>query len=157
FSEVEQIDSVTSPYDGMVDGSISDDGSTAIIVAQYSVQMFDVTDDSRDGLEAVAADLQEEPPAGAQVHLGGEAFTDNVPSPSVLEAVVVVLALVFVFLLFRSVKTAVVPLLTALVRVAPMELLLPAATGSVHIMAAAPMLALMLVLVGGIDWALFLV
>ncbi|HIW69235.1 MAG TPA: MMPL family transporter [Candidatus Dietzia intestinipullorum] len=157
FSEVEQIDSVTSPYDGMVDGSISDDGSTAIIVAQYSVQMFDVTDDSRDGLEAVAADLQEELPAGAQVHLGGEAFTDNVPSPSATEAVGVVLALVFLFLLFRSVKTAVVPLLTALVGVAATELLIQAATGSVDIMATAPMLALMLGLAVGIDYALFIV
>src|SRR5699024_8462990 len=120
-------------------------------------QMFDVTDDSRDGLEAVAADLQEELPAGAQVHLGGEAFTDNVPSPSATEAVGVVLALVFLFLLFRSVKTAVVPLLTALVGVAATELLIQAATGSVDIMATAPMLALMLGLAVGIDYALFIV
>src|SRR5699024_11263687 len=111
-SHVRMYDTATTPYDGLVDGSIPDDCSTAIIVAQYSVQMFDVTDDSRDGLEAVAADLQEELPAGAQVHLGGEAFSDNVPPPSATGAGGGVLALVFLFLPFRPVQTAVVHLMT---------------------------------------------
>src|SRR5699024_8689240 len=49
------------------------------------------------------------------------------------------------------------PLLTALVGVAATELLIQAATGSVDIMATAPMLALMLGLAVGIDYALFIV
>src|SRR5699024_11303164 len=70
------------------------------------------------------------------------ASTPRPPLPSLFpyttlfrSAVGVVLALVFLFLLFRSVKTAVVPLFTALVGVAATELLIQAATGSVDIMA----------------------
>src|SRR5699024_10103417 len=92
------------------------------------------------------------------------ASTPRPPLPSLFpyttlfrSAVGVVLALVFLFLLFRSVKTAVVPLFTALVGVAATELLIQAATGSVDIMATAPMLALMLGLAVGIDYALFIV
>ena len=157
LSGVEQIASVASPYDDLVSGTISEDRATAIITAQYAVPMFDVTESSLAGLEHTAMAADDGLPEGSQIHLGGEAFSNNVPEPSATEAIGIVLALIFLYALFRSLKTAVIPLFTALIGVAVTELLIQASTGSLDVMATAPMLALMIGLAVGIDYALFIV
>ena len=135
LSGVEQIASVASPYDDLVSGTISEDRATATITAQYAVPMFDVTESSLAGLEHTAMAADDGLPEGSQIHLGGEAFSNNVPEPSATEAIGIVLALIFLYALFRSLKTAVIPLFTALIGVAVTELLIQASTeiGRAHV------------------------
>ncbi|WP_127793780.1 MMPL family transporter [Agromyces sp. LHK192] len=155
-AEIEQVDGVASvlgPFDEYAGDQVSEDGRTAYIQVTFDGQTTDVTDAS---IEAVTATGSIGEDAGLEVAFGGEVFQETSFGLTVTEALGVVFAGVVLIITFGSMLSAGMPLLTALVGVG-------ASFGGISIVAAfapvsstAPMLAVMIGLAVGIDYALFI-
>ncbi|MEV5069334.1 MMPL family transporter [Microbacterium sp. LMI12-1-1.1] len=159
-SHLEDLDgviAVTDPFNEMVTGMVSDDESAAIIRLQFDGQATDVSDETKAGLEEVADDLRETLPDGSEVAMGGDLFSTSVPALSLIEAVGVLIALFVLIVTFRSFAVAWFPLVSALIGVGLAIALIYVSTAFASISSTTPMLAIMLGLAVGIDYALFIV
>ncbi|WP_308799438.1 MMPL family transporter [Agromyces silvae] len=155
-AELEDVDGVASvlgPFDEYAGDQISGDERTAYIQVQFDGQTTDV---SQDSLDAVVATGEIGRDAGLEVAFGGEVFEETTFGLTITEALGVLFAGVVLFITFGSLVAAGMPLLTALVGVG-------AAFGGITIVSAfttvsstAPMLAVMIGLAVGIDYALFI-
>ncbi len=96
------------------------------------------------------------PPSPEQASVGGEAYNDSRPSISLAEGIGVLVALVVLLLTLGSLRAAGMPLLTALLGVGITMSLIIGATAFAVISSTTPLLALMLGLAVGIDYALFI-
>ncbi|MFD4960545.1 MMPL family transporter [Microbacterium sp. NPDC058389] len=157
FEDIDGVIAVTDPYDEMVSGMVADDESAAIVRLQFDGQSTDVSDETKAQLEDVAADLRDELPAGSQVAMGGDLFSMSVPALSLIEAVGVLIALFVLIVTFRSFAVAWFPLVSALIGVGLAIALIYVSTAFASISSTTPMLAIMLGLAVGIDYALFIV
>ncbi|MRH27853.1 MMPL family transporter [Microbacterium sp. SYP-A9085] len=160
IAEIEKLPGVlgvSDPFSTQIDGLISDDGSAAIIRMQFSGQVTDVSADTKASLEHVVDGLRTALPAGSQVDLGGDLFATSLPALSPIEAVGLVIALLVLIVTFRSFLVAGMPLLTALLGVGLSMALIFVATAFASISSTTPLLALMLGLAVGIDYALFII
>ena len=160
ISTIEGIDgvlAVTDPFDEMVSGLVTDDASAAIVRLQFDGQATDVSAETRDELTSVVDDLRAELPAGSEAELGGDLFSTSVPGVTITEAVGILIALLVLFVTFRSFLVAGLPLVTALIGVGLSMTLILFATVFTTISSTTPLLALMLGLAVGIDYALFIV
>ena len=145
--------SVTSPFGTKTSSAISDDGSMAYISVHYA--------ESASALhERDYADLR----AAVKTALGSSglavAYT-GMPNPSSAgdstELTGLLISLVVLIVTFGSLWAAGMPLLTALIGVGTSMSLLTVASNSVNLSSTTPVLAEMLGLAVGIDYALFLV
>ncbi|MGX5769655.1 MMPL family transporter [Microbacterium trichothecenolyticum] len=157
LEDLDGVIAVTDPFNEMVTGMVSDDESAAIIRLQFDGQSTDVSDETKQGLEDVADDLRETLPEGSQVAMGGDLFSSSVPALSLIEAVGVLIALFVLIVTFRSFAVAWFPLVSALIGVGLAIALIFVATAFVSVSSTTPMLAIMLGLAVGIDYALFIV
>ncbi|MFB7883807.1 MMPL family transporter [Microbacterium sp. NPDC056057] len=157
LEDLDGVIAVTDPFNEMVTGMVSDDESAAIIRLQFDGQSTDVSDETKEGLEQVADDLRETLPEGSQVAMGGDLFSTSVPALSLIEAVGVLIALFVLIVTFRSFAVAWFPLVSALIGVGLAIALIFVATAFVSVSSTTPMLAIMLGLAVGIDYALFIV
>lgn len=148
---------VTDPFDEMVTGLVSDDGQAAIVRLQFDGQATDVSAETKAALTDVAAQTREAMPAGSQVAIGGDLFSTSVPALSLIEAVGVLIALFVLIVTFRSIAVAWFPLASALIGVGLAIALIYMSSAFASISSTTPMLALMLGLAVGIDYALFIV
>jgi len=148
--------SATSPFDEMVSGMINDDETAGIIRLQFDGQASDVSDETQHDLRAVVADLADELPAGSQTALGGDLFATSIPGVTLTEAVGLLIALLVLIVTFRSFVVAGLPLLTAILGVGISMAGIFAATAFATVSSTTPLLALMLGLAVGIDYALFI-
>lgn len=148
---------VTDPFDEMVTGLVSDDGTAAIIRLQFDGQATDVSDGTKAALEAVADDLLATLPDGSRATMGGDLFSTSVPALSLIEAVGVLIALFVLIVTFRSLAVAWFPLVSAIIGVGLAIALIYVSTAFASISSTTPMLAIMLGLAVGIDYALFIV
>jgi RND superfamily putative drug exporter len=155
IEKVDHVDSATSPFDKYAKGVISADDRAAIITVQLITVDGAVATATFDGLDQAAADLQADIP-GSQVSPGGSAYSNNAPGFSIVEGLGVLIALIVLWLTLGSLRAAGMPLLTALLGVAITVLLIVAVTGLTTVSATTPMLAVMLGLAVGIDYALFI-
>jgi putative drug exporter of the RND superfamily len=107
-------------------------------------------------LQAVSAQAQK---SGLRVALGGDAFSSGSSSGGgpATEALGLLAALIVLALAFRSLRTALLPVATALVSVGVGTLGLLALSGVFSMNSTAPALGAMLGLAVGIDYALFIV
>ena len=157
FETVPVVDVVTSPWNDYISGLVSDDGRAALIQLQLHGKDFtDITDDDRAALVAEAAKIQDTLPAGTTVNMGGQAFAIEVPSLSATEALGLVVALVVLVLTLGSMLAAGVPLLTSVLGVGLTLGIMTFAAGLTNVNSTTPMLAVMLGLAVGIDYALFI-
>ena len=156
IGDVPQVELASDPFDPDVNDAVSDDGLAANIGVQLSVVSTDVHDSTLTDLSGIADDLAGEVGTGATVYTGGDAFADRVPGLSSTEAVGLLVALVVLLLMFRSLVAAVMPLATAVVGVGVSVALVYLGTLFVPVSSTAPMLAVMIGLAVGIDYALFL-
>lgn len=147
---------VASPYDPMVKNMINADHTAALANVMLDVPSTDVTDAQRAALVAQAKTLERDLPPGTRVEMGGEAFSVEVPTMTATEALGVGVAFVVLILTLGSVIAAGMPLLTALWGVGVSMALMFAATSFATISTTTPMLAVMLGLAVGIDYALFI-
>jgi putative drug exporter of the RND superfamily len=160
ISQIEAVDgvlAVTDPFSDSVQGLVSDDDRAAIVRFQFAGQATDVSPDTRTGLQAITAELQSNLPAGSTVALGGDLFSQSLPTVSITEAFGLLIALVVLIVTFRSFVTAGLPLGTALVGVGLSIMLILGATAFATVSSTTPLLALMLGLAVGIDYALFII
>lgn len=157
LEDVDGVIAVTDPFSELVSGMVSDDESAAIIRLQFDGQATDVSDETKTALEDVADELRETLPEGARVAMGGDLFSTSVPALSLIEAVGVLIALFVLIVTFRSFAVAWFPLASALIGVGLAIALIYVATAFASISSTTPMLAIMLGLAVGIDYALFIV
>ncbi|MCR2812541.1 MULTISPECIES: MMPL family transporter [Microbacterium] len=157
FEDLDGVLAVTDPFDEMVSGLVSDDERAAIVRLQFDGQSIDVSQETTDAMRAIAADARDALPADAQVALGGDLFGTSIPTLSLIEAVGVLIALFVLIVTFRSIAVAFFPLVSALIGVGLGIALIYVATAFESVPSTAPMLAIMLGLAVGIDYALFIV
>ncbi|MEW1960915.1 efflux RND transporter permease subunit [Microbacterium sp. NPDC077644] len=156
LADLDGVLAATSPYDDMVEGMVNDGESAAIVQLQFDGQATDVSDETKDELTAMVDDLRGELPDGTQLKLGGDLFAISIPGVTLTEAVGLVIALLVLIVTFRSFVVAGLPLLTAVLGVGISMAGIFAATAFATVSSTTPLLALMLGLAVGIDYALFI-
>ncbi|GGO66721.1 RND transporter [Microbacterium nanhaiense] len=156
FADYDDMSNATSPYGDLVDGLISEDGSAAIVQLQLDGQATTISDEVKAAITDRVHALADELPDGSTVKLGGDLFATELPSITPTEAVGVIIALLVLIVTFRSFVMAGLPLGVALIGVGVALLGVVAATAFTDISATTPLLALMLGLAVGIDYALFI-
>ncbi len=157
LGRIDQVEQAVSPFDENITGAVSDDQRAALISIQFDSAQSDITAKTVAGLERAEADLADSLPTGAQSSLGGQLFSNSLPTLSIIELIGVVVALVVLVLTFGSFLAAGMPLITALLGVGISMALIFVATVFGPISSTTPMLALMLGLAVGIDYALFII
>ncbi|MEW1719143.1 MMPL family transporter [Streptomyces sp. NPDC093109] len=149
------VESVTAP--SAAAGNVSRDGRTGIGEVTFtSVKADGISAASIEEIESAAEQARS---GGLTVALGGRAF-DPVESGGgggAGEAAGMLITLIVLILVFRSLRAAVVPLAMAVVGVGLGVLSLLALTSVVEMDSTALMLAVMLGLAVGVDYALFIV
>ena len=168
IKKTDQVASVINPFDPNPTGqtisgeqprtqpAISEDHRAAIVTAQLTVSLADVKQDTRNQLTAIGEHLAAAIGHGTTVQVGGPAFSNPVPKLSPTEGIGLLIAFVVLLLVFRSLIAAGMPLLTAVLGVGISVALIYTATLVTPVSSTAPMLAVMLGLAVGIDYALFL-
>lgn len=154
IEKVNQVATVVNPFGDDISGAVSADGRAALIAVPLTVDLAQVEPATRTELSAIASDLAEK--TDAKVYTGGDAFSDRIPKLSPTEGIGLAIALLVLLLMFRSLVAAVMPLVTAVLGVGISVSLIYLATVVTPISSTAPMLAVMLGLAVGIDYALFL-
>ncbi|HEU5222079.1 MAG TPA: MMPL family transporter [Candidatus Lumbricidophila sp.] len=150
-----QVAGVLDPWRSGVQGAISADSRAALISIPLKVALADVTEATKSDLASIAHDLEHALP-GAEVKVGGEAFSDLMPKIGLTELAGLAVAVIVLLLLFRSLTSAGVPVFTALLGVGLSVGGVYLATAFAVIPSSAPMLGLMLGLAVGIDYSLFI-
>lgn len=168
IKKLDQVAAVINPFDPNAAGqpaggprprvtsAVSDDHRAAILTAQLTVALADVKPDTKSQLVGIGRDLATAIGHGAAVHVGGPAFSNPVPKLSSTEGIGLLIAFFVLLLVFRSLIAAGMPLLTAVLGVGISVALVYAATLLTPVSSTAVMLAVMLGLAVGIDYALFL-
>ncbi|MGW2523780.1 MMPL family transporter [Streptomyces sp. NPDC001617] len=134
--------------------AVSRDGSTAYTTVTYDVKVADVSNTSRDDVQAVVDRARD---AGLTVEAGGEALDSGGGPGGVSEVVGISVAAMVLLITFGSLAAAGLPLLTALVGVAVSLFSITAVADIFGLSDTASTLAVMLGLAVGIDYALFVV
>ena len=148
---------VTSPYDENITGMVNAEKTAAIVRLQFEGQSTDVPASVKDDLQDQVDELAGSLPDGSQAALGGDLFATSIPTVTITEAIGLLIALLVLIVTFRSFVVAGLPLLTAVLGVGISMAGIFAATAFATVSSTTPLLALMLGLAVGIDYALFIV
>ena len=157
LGDSEQVAAATDPFGENAAGAIADNDRAALISVQMDVGQSEVTATAKSDLEKITDELNEALPQGAKATLGGSLFATELPTVTITEAVGLVVALVVLVLTFGSFLAAGMPLLSAILGVGISIALIFVATIFGPISSTTPLLALMLGLAVGIDYALFII
>ena len=149
-SELDQVESVTPPMPGT---SISDDGTIGYITIVFDGEIGSIPVETTD---AILELQQEHTSEDLRIEIGGAAAA-QMPAIGSTEAIGVVIAMVVLLITFGSVVAAGLPLLTALIGIGVGLAGILIVSGFTEMSETAPILALMLGLAVGIDYALFIV
>ncbi|NYF11470.1 RND superfamily putative drug exporter [Leifsonia sp. AK011] len=150
---IKGVDSVVSPFSEYAGEAVTDDESMAILRVQFDGPSSDVTDETLDELKATASIAED---AGLRAEFGGQVFQDNTFGITITEAFGVIFAGIVLFITFGSLLAAGMPLLSALIGVGIAIGGITAYTAFATVSSTAPLLALMIGLAVGIDYALFI-
>ncbi|MFB8034517.1 MMPL family transporter [Streptomyces sp. NPDC056004] len=146
----DQIASVTDPYTA---GAVSKNGSTAYVSVSYKVSSMELTDETREALEDAGHAAQK---SGMTVEIGGDALM-VIPETGATEIIGVAIAAVVLVITFGSLIAAGLPLLTALIGVGIGVSTITALANVLDLGSTTSILAMMIGLAVGIDYALFIV
>lgn len=145
-----QVAGVTDPFAD--DGMLSEDGSTAVAEVTFEVPFAEIDQGSR---QAILDIVEQGETSTLRIEVGGDAME---PLPEVgSELVGLAVAAAVLLVTFWSLLAAGMPLATGITGVTAGVLGITAATGFIDLGATTPILALMLGLAVGIDYALFIV
>ncbi|MFB2598951.1 MMPL family transporter [Herbiconiux sp. P17] len=153
LAALDHVSGVTGPYDSNANGQVNDDGSMAFSTIQYDVPTTSLTPDDDAAVVAI----------GDAAATGGLTIAyANVADPPAegidyTEVIGLVVAFIVLLITFGSLLAAGMPLVTAVIGVAITTTTITIASGFVDISSTAPLLATMLGLAVGIDYALFIV
>lgn len=149
------VNGTVGPYNDHIDGLISSDGRSGRITVRVKTGVGATTDAMRDELTATAKGLEATLP-GSQVLIGGEIYATKIPKITIIEALGLVVAIIVLLLTLGSVTAAIMPIATALTGVASGVMLIFVAAGVISVNSTTLILAIMLGLAVGIDYALFI-
>jgi len=151
LAQAKQADGVTQVVDPYEAKTISKDGRIAYADVIYPVPADQIDDPARDELDASADAARD---AGLQVEFGGGIVTEESKSNS--ESMGMMIGFVVLAITLGSLLAAGLPLITAILGVLVGVTGLTALTGVFDVSETAPILATMLGLAVGIDYALFI-
>ncbi|MEU3656950.1 MMPL family transporter [Streptomyces sp. NPDC032161] len=146
----DQVASVADPY---TVGAVSKNGSTAYVAVSYKVSAMELTDETRDALKDAGRAAQK---GGLTVEIGGDALL-VIPETGATEVIGVTVAAVVLLITFGSLVAAGLPLLTALIGVGIGVSTITALANPLGLDSTTSILAMMIGLAVGIDYALFIV
>ncbi|MFF4863718.1 MMPL family transporter [Streptomyces sp. NPDC001231] len=150
LSRGSEVASVADPYTGR---AVSQDGTIAYASVRYKVSGMELEDSSRTALNEAAQHARD---AGLTVEIGGDAL-QTVPQTGASEVVGIAVAAVVLVITFGSLLAAGLPLLTALVGVGIGVSTIAALAHTLDLGSTTSILATMIGLAVGIDYALFIV
>ena len=146
----EQVASTTDPYET---GAVSEDGTIAYSTVTYTADAVDLTEAAKSALEDTASRARD---AGLTVEIGGSALDTEEEPGGTTELIGVLVAAVVLILALGSLAAAGLSLLTAFSGVAIAFGLVSALAVPLGLSSTVAILALMLGLAVGIDYALFI-
>ncbi|WP_327721949.1 MMPL family transporter [Streptomyces sp. NBC_00490] len=146
----DQVASTTDPYET---GAVSEDGTIAYSTVTYTAEAVDLTGATKSALENAASQARD---AGLTVEIGGSALDAEEELGGTTELIGVAVAAVVLVLALGSLVAAGLSLLTAFVGVAIAFGLVSALAVPLGLTSTVAILALMLGLAVGIDYALFI-
>lgn len=153
IDRIDGVDSALSPFSEFAGNAITDDESMALIRVQFDGPSSDVTDATIAELLDTASIGED---AGLQVEFGGQVLQDNTVGLTVTEVFGVLFAAVVLVITFGSLLAAGMPLISALVGVGIVMGAIMMLSAFTTVSSSAPLLALMIGLAVGIDYALFI-
>ncbi|MFD6905071.1 MMPL family transporter [Streptomyces sp. NPDC060077] len=145
-----EVAGVSDPYEG---GGVSENGSVAYASVTYEVSGMELEETSREALEAAAEDARA---SGLTVEIGGDAL-QAVPETGTAEIIGIGIAAVVLVITLGSLLAAGLPLLTAIVGVGVGVASITALASTLDLGSTTSILASMIGLAVGIDYALFVV
>jgi RND superfamily putative drug exporter len=150
--EAAELPGVVGVVDPFQAEALSPDGRYALITLQFAVPADEITKAQLDAYTSIGARAKA---LGLRVEYGGEVLNEQ-PHLGYAEAIGVVVAAIVLVITFGSLVAAGMTMLTALIGVGAGMAALLALSGVVQLTTTAPILALMLGLAVGIDYALFI-
>jgi RND superfamily putative drug exporter len=153
INDLEHVTQALDPYSEYATGTLSDDGEAAIIQVQFDTDMMDKLGDDKENVVDIAETLEQD---GLRVEFGGTLYQDIEYGLTVTEAIGVVFAAIVLIVAFGSVLAAGLPLASALLAVGVTMGALLFVTRFVVVSNASPLLAVMIGIAVGIDYALFI-
>jgi RND superfamily putative drug exporter len=153
IEDIPGVDSVVSPFSEYAGVAVNDDASMAIIRVQFDGPSTEVTDATLDELTATATIAEK---GDLRAEFGGQVFQDTSFGITITEVFGVVFAGLVLFITFGSLLAAGMPIATALVGVGISIGAISGYTAFATVSSTAPLLALMIGLAVGIDYALFI-
>ncbi|MCT2584820.1 MMPL family transporter [Actinophytocola gossypii] len=153
LGELPGVTSATNPLDPRAP-TVNPDQNVAYSTVTYDAKVGEVTEEERTALLDAMADARA---GGLTVEAGGEATQTPPHVGGIVEVIGVVVALVILMLTYGSLVMAGMNLLTAGVGVGIGALGITIATGFMDLQSTTPILAAMLGLAVGIDYALFII
>ncbi|PPS89107.1 MMPL family transporter [Streptomyces sp. MH60] len=145
-----EVASVADPYKG---NAVSKDGTVAYASVKYDVSGMELEESTKDALEDAAQQARD---AGLTVEIGGDAL-QAVPETGATEVIGIAVAAVVLVITFGSLVAAGLPLLTALIGVGIGVSSITALASALELGSTTSILAMMIGLAVGIDYALFIV
>ncbi|PJE94402.1 hypothetical protein CUT44_29660 [Streptomyces carminius] len=146
-----QVASAVDPFQAK---AVSENGTTAYATVDYEVAVQDLTDEGRAQLEQALHAARD---SGLTVEAGGTAMEENEAAGGTAELIGVAVAAVVLLITFGSLAAAGLPLLTALIGVGVSMTAIVALSAALGLSTTTGVLAMMLGLAVGIDYALFVV
>jgi RND superfamily putative drug exporter len=153
FAKLPGVVSATNPLDPEAP-AVSPDYRAALTTVSYAVTAQEITEAQHEAFDAALAQARQ---GGLTVEARGEALTRQVDVGGPAEFIGVIAALVVLAITYGTLVAAGMNLLTAIVGVGIGALGLTAMTGFLDLQSTTPVLAVMLGLAVGIDYALFII
>ncbi|MGV9402360.1 MMPL family transporter [Streptomyces sp. NPDC003667] len=150
LSSGSEVASVADPYAGH---AVSKDGTIAYASVKYKVSGMELEDSAKDALKDAAQNARE---TGLTVEIGGDALTAT-PETGSSEVIGIAIAAVVLVITFGSLLAAGFPLLTAIIGVGIGVSTISALARALDLGSTTSILASMIGLAVGIDYALFIV
>ncbi|MGP7959450.1 MMPL family transporter [Sanguibacter sp. A247] len=166
LTERDDVRGIQSPFTDTLTGTpiaaadaagLSDDDRAALVTVMMNGASPEIPTEIKDEIADIVGDLAAELPDGWTATVGGELYSSEFPEITPTEALGVGVALIVLVLTLGSLVAAGLPLVNALVGVGIAMALVLLATAVTPVNSSTPMLALMLGLAVGIDYALFIV
>lgn len=154
MARIGAIDGVGSAVSPTETGTVSPDGLVAFGDVRYPVQGMEVSETTLEDIEAAVAPAED---AGVTVKFGGEVIPGAVTEPPSSEAIGLAVAVIVLLVSFGSVLAMGLPLFTALIGLGVGLTGITLLSAVVDLSSTAPILATMIGLAVGIDYALFIV
>lgn len=155
FDDLSFVRGTVSPYNEHVDGLISSDGRSGRVTVRVNTTASLVTNAQREQITEVADSLAEQLP-GTKAFAGGEIFGIHVPHLSIVEALGLGVAVLVLLVTLGSFVASMMPIGSAITGVGIAVMITQIAAGVISVSSTTLMLAIMLGLAVGIDYALFI-